>query len=645
VGNVLATDADGIGTLQNWTITSGNVDNVFSIDSMTGQITVADITRLNFESASTYTLTLSVSDGNATSALQTITIRIVDQNEAPILDPTPVLSVNENATNGTLVGTITGSDVDAGDVLRYSILSSGPVAPFNIDAITGQIRVLDSSLLNFEAVTSVNLTIEIRDAAGLTDTQIVNIGLNNLNEAPIDIALIGASVQENSAGGTFVGTFSGTDPDTGDSLTFSLLNSASGRFAIDTATHTLRIANGASLNFEVSPHHVITVRTTDTAGHVYDESFTITIVDVDDAPVAVADHYVTAQMTAVHATLANGVLTNDYDEDGSPLSVIVLTGPTDGTLTMSSDGTFHYMPTDVFTGTDTFSYRVTDGQLNSLIVTVTIDVQQTISSGPGGSSGNGGTTGSGNNSGSNGGGSGGSANTGTTTGGSSTGGTTSNGGSTGGNGTNGSAPDPTVPATVAASGDVQGLGTETTFAAVEESAHDSRVDQLNADAQRVSELASLMISSLTREYQQSVTAERRSGLSNAGTAARFATSLFGGTVAVVPTDAIVSFSHFVFDQSTNEEQQTNTHETEITSEKIVVGSTAVVSTSISVGYVIWILRGGSLLTAFVSALPTWSSFDPLPVLKSFDQHNDDEDDTFLTIATRKAVKAVIKVVK
>lgn len=185
VGNVAATDADGTGTLQSWTITGGNIDNVFSINAATGRITVTDITRLNFETTSSYTLTLTVrSDGLETSAVETITIDIVDQNEAPVLNPSPVLSINENSANGTMVGTITGSDVDAGDMVQYSIVSSSPVAPFSIDAVTGQIRVLDSSLLNFEAVNTISLRVELRDAAGLTDIQVVTITLNDLNETP-----------------------------------------------------------------------------------------------------------------------------------------------------------------------------------------------------------------------------------------------------------------------------------------------------------------------------------------------------------------------------------------------------------------------------------------------------------------------------
>jgi hypothetical protein len=74
----------------------------------------------------------------------------------------------------------------------------------------------------------------------------------------------------------------------------------------------------------------------------------------------------------------------------------------------------------------------------------------------------------------------------------------------------------------------------------------------------------------------------------------------------------------------------------------VVGSTAVVTTSLSVGYVIWILRGGSVLTAFMSAMPAWQSFDPLPILQSIERQNEDEDDSLLSIATQQSKNRIKK---
>ena len=53
------------------------------------------------------------------------------------------------------------------------------------------------------------------------------------------------------------------------------------------------------------------------------------------------------------------------------------------------------------------------------------------------------------------------------------------------------------------------------------------------------------------------------------------------------------------------------------------------STSLSVGYVIWLLRGGVLLSSLLSSLPAWRLVDPLPVLSRLSDDTDDEDDASL----------------
>lgn len=56
---------------------------------------------------------------------------------------------------------------------------------------------------------------------------------------------------------------------------------------------------------------------------------------------------------------------------------------------------------------------------------------------------------------------------------------------------------------------------------------------------------------------------------------------------------------------------------------------AAISTSVSVGYVVWLLRGGSLVASFLTSLPAWQSFDPLPVLEQFDSNGEDDDEESL----------------
>ena len=99
----------------------------------------------------------------------------------------------------------------------------------------------------------------------------------------------------------------------------------------------------------------------------------LTITPVNDAPVAVNDAYTTAEDTPL--TIAGpGVLANDSDLDGDPLSALLVTGPAHGTLSLNADGAFTYTPAANFNGADTFTYRANDGALNSNIATVALTI-------------------------------------------------------------------------------------------------------------------------------------------------------------------------------------------------------------------------------------------------------------------------------
>jgi hypothetical protein len=100
------------------------------------------------------------------------------------------------------------------------------------------------------------------------------------NQAPTDIVLSGWSVRENSAAGTAVGTLSAADPDAGDTHTFTLLDSAGGRFAIENGR--LVVAAGATLDFETASTHTVVVRATDAGGLSFDETLTIQLANVNE---------------------------------------------------------------------------------------------------------------------------------------------------------------------------------------------------------------------------------------------------------------------------------------------------------------------------------------------------------------------------
>ncbi|QEW17871.1 hypothetical protein LA6_000025 [Marinibacterium anthonyi] len=98
-----------------------------------------------------------------------------------------------------------------------------------------------------------------------------------------------------------------------------------------------------------------------------------TIVSVNAAPVASDDSLATAAGAALLITVATDLLGNDNDSDGDPLSVTGFTQPENGTLVDNEDGTWSYTPVDGFSGTDSFTYTVSDGELTDT-ATVTVIV-------------------------------------------------------------------------------------------------------------------------------------------------------------------------------------------------------------------------------------------------------------------------------
>ncbi|MGI9420425.1 MAG: cadherin domain-containing protein, partial [Geminicoccaceae bacterium] len=193
-------------------------------------------------------------------------------------------SVLENAIAGTVVARFSGIDANAGETLTYSLINDAG-GLFAIDPASGEVTVADGAVLDLEAAASHDIVVEVTDAGGLSHSESFTIDLENVNEGPVDLALSsGGAVLENAAAGTVVAQITGTDPDAGDVLSYSLADDAGGLFAIDPASGEVTVAEGAVLDHQVAASHDVTVRVTDAAGESYDEVFTIAVTDVNEAP-------------------------------------------------------------------------------------------------------------------------------------------------------------------------------------------------------------------------------------------------------------------------------------------------------------------------------------------------------------------------
>ncbi|AFZ48850.1 cadherin domain-containing protein [Dactylococcopsis salina] len=172
VGTVRASDPEG----QSLTFSLDD-NSVFEIDDQ-GEITVVDNTVLDFETNPSFTLNVTVDDGELTDTVS-VTVNVNNVNESPIV-PDQTFSVRSSATNETVIGTVNASDPETDD-LNLEIISGNLDAdqdgePAFVLDNTGEITVRDAKELDERD--SFSLTIRASETANPDQSSIATITVN-----------------------------------------------------------------------------------------------------------------------------------------------------------------------------------------------------------------------------------------------------------------------------------------------------------------------------------------------------------------------------------------------------------------------------------------------------------------------------------
>ena len=249
-----ATDADfGLDGEIRYSITSGNDDLRFFIDSISGNITTD--AALDRETQPTYSLEVTATDrasNNQKSGTITVPVSLTDVNDNPPSFAKNFYSqlVDEDVANGEEVLTVKATDPDFGTngELVYSIASGNERGFFSIESNQGIIRAaesLDLETQNHTADHTYRLVVFVKDKGtpeALNDSVPVTITVQNVNDfAPVlqhaDNQVI--ELKENTSVSTVIFDVNATDDDYGDDgvLTYSITSGNSlGTFAIDNVT-------------------------------------------------------------------------------------------------------------------------------------------------------------------------------------------------------------------------------------------------------------------------------------------------------------------------------------------------------------------------------------------------------------------------
>jgi len=238
------------------------------------------------------TVTFSVSDGEL-SATATKNVSVTQTNSAPTDIALTNSTVEENKAVGEPVGIFSATDADADDAYSYSLvtgLGAGDNASFTIENVaeTGYVLKL-AACPDFEAKSSFSIRVRATDLAAATYDEVFTVIVTNVNEAPSITSGATASVEENVTGTVY--DANATDPDVGDTITFSISGTDAALFDINSSTGTLTFKTAP--NFE-SPTdngsnnvYDLTITATDngTGSLAKTKALDIIVTNVNEAPV------------------------------------------------------------------------------------------------------------------------------------------------------------------------------------------------------------------------------------------------------------------------------------------------------------------------------------------------------------------------
>lgn len=294
----------------------------------------------------TDSFTYRASDGSLNSNTVTVSISISPVEDAPVATSTSITTSED--TNLAFV--LSASDPE-GSALIYTILS----APAK-GTLTGS-----PPNLTYRPTANVNgsdsFTFKVSDGVLESVTATVSVSITAVNDLPVANAGSGSTAEDTPVAITLWGT----DAE-GSGLTYSIVTppakgTLSGSPPNLTYTPALN-TNGAD---------AFVFRVNDGTANSANASVTISVTPVNDAPVANAASLTTSVNNAVAATLSGS------DVDGNPLTYMVLSQPTKGTLS-GSPPNLTYTPGTGNTGSDSFTFKVNDGTVDSGTATVSVSI-------------------------------------------------------------------------------------------------------------------------------------------------------------------------------------------------------------------------------------------------------------------------------
>jgi VCBS repeat-containing protein len=335
----------------------------------------------NWNGSTSFTYTARDSGGR--TSIATVSVTVTPVNDAPQA-VNDTASMSEDGSPLTIAVLSNDSDVDFNASLNNPVTESWAIVSIT-QPINGSVAIDDGNLTvtytppaNWNGNTSFTYT--VRDAAGATAVAMVTVAVFPINDPPTISDIPGQVIDEDHSTGVI--SFSVNDIDTPlADLTITATTSdgvvipgASIVFGGSNGTRTVTVTPAANKNTYGTSPVTITVTVTDTGALSASDSFTVTVLPANDAPVANNDSVSTAEDTA----LTIHPLANDSDVDsaneGDAITLSALGTPAHGLASIEDATTISYTPSANWNGSDSFTYTISDSHGATATATITVIV-------------------------------------------------------------------------------------------------------------------------------------------------------------------------------------------------------------------------------------------------------------------------------
>ena len=234
-------------------------------------------------------------------------------NEAPSNLVLSTSSVLENVPVNTAVGTFIVTDRNIDQTHTFTLTNSAG----NRFRINNNNLIVNSQL-NYEATRSYSITVRVTDNGSpqLSAQFSLTISILDENEPPSSVTITNSMVAENAVVNTQIGTLQATDPDAGQRISYSLLSTGGGKFALNRYG---QLIVAAGLNYEAQSQYMLSVRATDSASPSLStiSTITITVQDRNDAPTSISPLFLVIQESPTNGRTLTTFGVVDDDQSGN----------------------------------------------------------------------------------------------------------------------------------------------------------------------------------------------------------------------------------------------------------------------------------------------------------------------------------------